>query len=199
MSGNNDKGGDNVSDARKGVSSERDCGHGAGIEALVAEFTPLVRRTAFRYAGRGASREDLEQEGFAALLTLARRFSLREGISRVLWNYLPGMVRQAAKKMRWRDGAVSLDESIGNDEGDQLYAPEAFVADERASRDFKDAEFWIVVEAMPEEQDREIARALANGEKLGDIAEALHIDRKTLRKRIRALCDKIGRGLRGLG
>jgi RNA polymerase sigma factor (sigma-70 family) len=189
------KSGDDVLDTQKGAADERD----GGLDALVTQFTPLVRSMARRYAGRGALREDLEQEGFVALLTIARRFSRREGISRLLWNHLPGMVRNAAQKMRWREGTVSLSESAESGEDGAPAAPEVFVPDERASRDIEDVEFWMVVDALTEERDRDIARALAVGEKLGDIAVTLHIDRKTLRKRIRALCDKIGRSLRGLG
>ncbi|MDR1020423.1 MAG: sigma-70 family RNA polymerase sigma factor [Synergistaceae bacterium] len=168
-----------------------------GIEALVTAFTPFVRSVARRYEGRGALREDLEQEGYLALLKIARRMSQRERFSRVLWNFLPGMVRDAAANMRWGDRDVPL--ASGGEYGDPDAdddPPAANVADERAPRDYDEVEFRAAIDALREAPDRAIAGALADGLNLGEIAKLLHIDRKTLRKRIRGLCDKLGRYLR---
>ncbi|MDR0649432.1 MAG: sigma-70 family RNA polymerase sigma factor [Synergistaceae bacterium] len=168
-----------------------------GIDALVEAFTPLVRSVARRYEGRGALREDLEQEGYLALLKIARRASQRGRLSRVLWNFLPAMVRDAAAKMRWgvRDVPLSPGGEYGDpdDEGDP---PAVNVACERASRDYDEVELRAAIDALGEAPDRDIAGALADGLNLGEIAAMLHIDRKTLRKRIRGLCDKLGRYLR---
>jgi RNA polymerase sigma factor (sigma-70 family) len=171
-----------------------------GIEALVTAFTPFVRSVARRYEGRGALREDLEQEGYLALLKIARRVSQRECFSRVLWNFLPGMVRDAAAKLRWGDREVPL--AAGGEYGDpddDEDLPAVNVADDRAPRDYDEVEFRAAIDALGEAPDRDIAEALADGLSLGEIACQLHIDRKTLRKRIRGLCDKLVRYLRDQG
>jgi RNA polymerase sigma factor (sigma-70 family) len=182
------------------IGTDRDDERGDGIEALVTAFTPFVRSVARRYEGRGALREDLEQEGYLALLKLARRVSQRESLSRVLWSFLPGMVRDAAAKLRWGERDVPL--VTGGEYGDpgsDDEPPAVNVADERAPRDYDEVEFRAAIDALGEAPDRAIAEALANGQKLGEIAKLLHIDRKTLRRRIRGLCDKLGRYLRDRG
>jgi RNA polymerase sigma factor (sigma-70 family) len=182
------------------VGTGQDGERGDGIEALVAAFAPLVRSVARRYEGRGALREDLEQEGYLALLKLARRVSQRECFSRVLWNFLPGMVRDAAARLRWGERDVPLAEGGecgGADAEDG--PPAADIPDERAPRDYGEVELRAAIDALGEAPDRVIATSLADGLSLGEIAGLLHIDRKTLRKRIRGLCDKLGRHLRDQG
>jgi RNA polymerase sigma factor (sigma-70 family) len=169
-----------------------------GIEALVAEFAPFVRRVARRYEGRGAEREDLEQEGYVALISLARRLTRGENIAYVLWSFLPGMVRDAAKRMRWPAGVVRFKGAADEDTAECDDTGEMNVPDERAARDFDEAELRAAIEALPDQEERKIASALSDGLSLGEIAELVGIGRKTLRKRIRSLCRNLGRYLRNI-
>jgi RNA polymerase sigma factor (sigma-70 family) len=170
-----------------------------GIEALVREFTPLVRRVARRYEGRGAEREDLEQEGYVALISLARRITKGESIAYVLWSFLPGMVRDAAMRMRRPAGVVRF-KGVTDEDGAQYDdADEINIPDERAARDFDEADLRAAIESLPDEEERKIAAALSQGLSLGDVAELAGIGRKTLRKRIRSICRNLGRYLRDLG
>ncbi|MDR0616828.1 MAG: sigma-70 family RNA polymerase sigma factor [Synergistaceae bacterium] len=167
------------------------------IDALVAEFAPLVRRVARRYAGRGAEREDLEQEGYVALISLAKRVTNDAYIARELSRFLPGMVRDAAGRMRWRSGVVRLnagEDASGDDDSGGISIPDA-----RAASDYDAAELRAAIEALPDEEERKIAFALSEGSSFGDVAELIGVGRKTLRKRIRSLWRNLARYLRNPG
>ncbi len=69
-------------------------------EVLVA-FRPLVLATARRFQGRGASFEDLVQEGYCAMLELLPRRPKGKSLAGYLKSRLPARVRTAAAR-EWR-------------------------------------------------------------------------------------------------
>ena len=72
----------------------------AQVREIVDSYTPLVRATARRYEGRGADYEDLVQEGYLALLILIPKCPDMKWLAHFLKNNLPGLVRDAAARMR---------------------------------------------------------------------------------------------------
>lgn len=83
-----------------------------GLEACLHSFSPLVKKLARRYEGRGAEYEDLVQEGYLALLRLVPRCRKRCHIALFLQKSLPSEIRDAARRLR-RHRAVPLEELEG--------------------------------------------------------------------------------------
>jgi DNA-directed RNA polymerase specialized sigma subunit len=52
------------------IMSEQTIMNTINTEQAAKDFTPLIKATAHRYAGRGAEYDDLVQEGYLALLRL---------------------------------------------------------------------------------------------------------------------------------
>ena len=152
---------------------------GMDIRRLAEEFTPLVRRIARRYEGRGADREDLEQEGYLALIVIARRFGVQE-MARCLKNHLPGYVRDAAKKM-WRPaGLIPL--ASDEDDGGMSFAD--LLPDARAEYDVEELELMESLERFLAPEDMELARALAEGLTQQEIASLTGESRSSVARRI---------------
>lgn len=150
------------------------------LHSLAMEFAPLVRRIARRYEGRGAEREDLEQEGYAALLGIARRFG-REEMALQLKRHLPGYVRDAARKM-WRPThVVSLQFGDEDDEGLTLAE---LLPDERPAEAVGEFELMDALECFLSKEDMKIARALAQGLAQAEIAEQTGESRSAVARRI---------------
>jgi DNA-directed RNA polymerase specialized sigma subunit len=111
-------------------SEEWSAGGGDEMEAVVRDFTPLVRKTAARYEGRGAEREDLIQEGYLALLTIVRRYN-KNKLSTALAINLPGLVRNAAARLR-RARAMESVSLSGDEDADNPDAREFQIPDDRS-------------------------------------------------------------------
>jgi RNA polymerase sigma factor (sigma-70 family) len=152
----------------------------ASVEALMREFAPLVRRVAWQYAGRGAEREDLMQEASLALVVVARRCA-RKHIAHRLTNRLRYFVRDAARKMRWRNDTTSIDDD--GDFGEQTID----VPDERAERDFEELEVADLLERLLDEPDRAIARAAIDGLTQREIAAAMGMTQQAVAKRLKKI------------
>ena len=150
----------------------------ADVSALVREFAPLVRRVARRYEGRGAEREDLEQEGYVALIEIARRFGARE-MARCLKRHLPGYVRDAAAKM-WRSASFV---SLSDDEGGESPLAD-LLPDARAEQDVSAFELMDALERFLPQEDMALARALAGGMTQEEIAAITGETRSTVGRRI---------------
>jgi RNA polymerase sigma factor (sigma-70 family) len=157
------------------------------IAALVEQFAPLVRSLARRYEGRGAEREDLLQEGRLALLLIARRCTKKEMAWRLKCR-LPGMVRDAASRMR-RPEALSLDR---DDEDD---AAPLDVPDERAALDFEELELSDALDRLLDGTDREIARASLDGLTQAEIARCAGVSQQAVAMRLRKIRDVLRNGL----
>jgi RNA polymerase sigma factor (sigma-70 family) len=154
------------------------------VASLLAEFAPLVRRIAGRYAGRGAEWEDLVQEGGLALVSIARRCT-RKQMARQLKNLLPGKVRDAARRMRRPEGELSLDEESEPD------APGLCIPDERALRGFEDIELADFLENLPNKTDRDIAKAASQGVNPRQIALSLKMKPQTVAYRLARIKDAL--------
>lgn len=155
---------------------------GRGVEGLMKAFAPLVKATARRYVGRGADEDDLLQEGWLALLMISRRYHGRDA-ERAAARNLPGMVRDAAARMRFDAvcGTASLDAPIDDDEGSSLGdAVRDTCADER--RD--ELEAVMSLEMCLGEADRRVATLAAHGMTQREISEAMGVSQQAIGKRL---------------
>jgi RNA polymerase sigma-B factor len=68
-------------DASRSLLREyRECGDQSARERLIAQYLPLVRALARRYAGRGEQLDDLVQVGAIGLIKAIERFDLDRGV-----------------------------------------------------------------------------------------------------------------------
>ena len=168
---------------KQGKNGEK---NGADVSVLVREFAPLVRRVARRYEGRGAEREDLEQEGYIALIEIARRYGTKEMALR-LKRHLPGYVRDAASRM-WRPARFV---SLSDDEGEETPLAD-LLSDARAEEDVSVFELMDALERYLPKEEMALARALGSGMTQDEIAAVTGESRSTVGRRIanlrRRLC-----------
>ena len=144
----------------------------AGVEAACAAYRPLVRATARRYLGRGAEFEDLEQEGYLALIRLLPRCPPGEPLPRFLKLRLPAMVRDAAERMR-RDATMDVCELEGTD-AEPCCPPEEIGESP-------------VCERLLSGEDLHIVRWFAEGWTQADIGRRLGISQQAVSARLRRI------------
>ena len=160
------------------------------LSALVEAFSPLIAAVARRYEGRGAELDDLKQEGCVALLQIARATNKRHFVQ-TLARTLPGRVRDAARRMRHADGALSLYEPVSNAEGaDETLLCETIAdpdAEERTAAVELRAAFDTVLTAI----ERATAHALAEGRTYDEIAEETNATKQAVAKRVRSMRRKL--------
>ena len=174
-------------------SSSAELKNGRGrieVEALVRDFSPLVRKVAARYEGRGAEKEDLVQEGFLFLTAAARRYN-KKRLAMLLANNLPGKVRDAAARMR---RARTL-EAVSLSEDEELDSPELQIPDERAQRDFDDFETADLLERLFDGADLEIARAAMDGQTQMEMSEKLNMSQQNVSYRLKGIREALRRNL----
>ncbi len=169
------------------------------LSALVEAFAPLVTRVARKYEGRGAELDDLQQEGWLALIQIARATNKRR-LVQALARTLPGRVRDAAARMRRAPGTLSLDEpasgaggSGGSDDPDAPLIGET-IADprtgEEAARIERAAAIGVCLGGLTE-AERATARALAEGRTYDEIAAETNATRQAVANRVRNMRRKL--------
>ena len=128
----------------------------AQVREIVDSYTPLVRATARRYEGRGADYEDLVQEGYLALLILIPKCPDMKWLAHFLKNNLPGLVRDAAARMR-----------RGRAQGDEVLLEEIEETAGAEEEGYREAELRAILFRVltPEELDltRRCWRASSSG------------------------------------
>jgi RNA polymerase sigma factor (sigma-70 family) len=152
---------------------------------LVTAYEPLVAKMAFKYGGRGAEVEDLRQVSYMALLVLARRVS-RKRLGLALSNFVPGMVRDAAAKMRYRGCEVRMTcDDDGDEGGDPL---ETLAAEDRTAAEDRDrVELMDALERLLTPSDLEIAEKLMRGFTQGEIAAEMGVSQQAISKRVQRI------------
>lgn len=163
------------------------------MEELAEAFTPLVRSLARKYEGRGAEKEDLVQEGYLQLVRIARSVGRRQFLKAVS-SRLPGLVRDAASRMRRPDSSVPID--CDNTGDDTEYGCGVDIADEKASEDLDEVEFCCSLAGSISGRELEVALALAGGEKRNDISRRLGISRKAIGKSTAKIASALGKGMK---
>lgn len=156
------------------------------LDELAEKFRPLVRSVARRYANNHADREDLEQEGYLALIKLARR-GKRGDMALLLKNHLPAYVRDAARKL-WRHEEKS--EPLADGEGGER---EWLLPDARSEEDLRKLELDDELERLLPPDLLAVARALLDGMTQTETAELTGTSRAAVARRV----GKLRRLLRG--
>ena len=150
------------------------------------EFAPLVRRTARRYEGRGAERDDLEQEGYLALIQLAER-DMKGDTARYLKNHLPGYVRDAAARMRTRFNTVTL----SADDDDSAPGLEDIIPDCRTEVELEELEIKDMLERALHPEDLNLTLALCSGRTQTEMASSLGVTRQRVRRSIKRIREQL--------
>lgn len=184
--------------ASRGDDDEDGYGQDGDLGGLVRSYMPILRGLARRYEGRGAEREDLEQEGSLALVRMARLLSRDEFRRRVLWG-LRSHVRDAAESWshRGRPGRasvrgdhedLSIDAPLPGD-GDACLCDMIECSDARAQ--VERIELRASVDRALDEGERRVLDAAERGLTLVEIARAEAIPLSTLRARVSVMRKKV--------
>jgi RNA polymerase sigma factor (sigma-70 family) len=160
-----------------------------GIDALMAQFAPAVGFFSRKYAGRGAEASDLEQEGYLALLKMARSCNKRNQplLVKKLNNGIRGMVRDAADRLRWVHAPLEQDyddETEGDPMADRI-------RDERPEQDVADFELREALESKLGPEDFRIVMLIIADASNRDIAREMGLSEQTLWRRLRSIRDAL--------
>ena len=151
-------------------------------EELMEKYTPMVKATARRYAGRGAEYEDLVQEGFLALLILIRKCTDRKWLTAYIAKRLPGYVRSAAQRDRGlRSKACFVDFEIIPE---VVFDP--FEKDRR-----KIVEIIHIIKKILSPDEYFIVRDVLDGWSQNDLAEKYDISQQAVSARMKKIRAKL--------
>jgi RNA polymerase sigma factor (sigma-70 family) len=152
---------------------------------ILEERSKMIGVFARKYAGRGAEREDLAQEGYLSVLRMIKKRS-KKHLKKALDNCLMGMVRDAAEKMRHRDGTVQLSQCDGEDEGESSLKAEN-LSDERAEDEAREIEIRCDLERKLPPEEANIAFLLMRGHTHAEIAREMEISQQAATKRVKRM------------
>ena len=156
----------------------------AQVREIVDSYTPLVKATARRYEGRGADYEDLVQEGYLALLILIPKCPDMKWLAHFLKNNLPGLVRDAAARMR-----------RGRAQGDEVLLEEIEETAGAEEEGYREAELRAILFRVLTPEELDLTQALLEGFKQREIAENLGVSQQAVAARLRKIKDKL-KGIR---
>ena len=152
------------------------------IEEFMSANSKAVSQYASRYSGRGAEPEDLEQEGYLAILFHLREYSKRETRRRI-GNSLKGIIRDRAAKQRRRENTVMLSQ-CDDDDSDEALLKEEHITDASAAGDFSLVELTDMLERALKSEDMPIAGMLMDGWTQAEIACRFNVTQQSISKRI---------------
>ncbi|MDR1651665.1 MAG: sigma-70 family RNA polymerase sigma factor [Synergistaceae bacterium] len=155
------------------------------VSEVIAENARKVANYASRYAGRGAEREDLMQEGYLAILKVLREHSKKRAKG-ILASSLKGMVRDAAARLRRRCETVPIAQGCGGDDADAAFTDEN-LADERSGDDIERMEIEDALERLLEPGEMRLADRLMDGSTHSDIARELGLTQQAVSARVQKL------------
>ncbi|MDR1137345.1 MAG: sigma-70 family RNA polymerase sigma factor [Synergistaceae bacterium] len=151
------------------------------VEEFLKANSEKVSQYACKYSGRGAEAEDLEQEGYLALIACLRQYSKRK-TCQMIENSLKGITRDAAARHRRRENPVRLSQ-CGGDSDDALLKEE-HIADAAAADDFILVELTDMLERALKPDDLPVALMLMDGWTQAEIARRLGVSQQSVSKRI---------------
>jgi len=159
-------------------------------EQIVKDFRPLVKAAARTYKGRGAEFDDLCQEGSLAVLRLLDKCTKEDHVALFLRMAVKRAVRDAARRLRWRENPADLEAY------EDLAAPQDLAAlfDEPM-------EIELLLRKISNAQDRLIVMRLAEGATQGEIARELCLTQQAVSARLgpirRTLAPLVHEGEKG--
>ncbi|MDR2779928.1 MAG: sigma-70 family RNA polymerase sigma factor [Synergistaceae bacterium] len=152
------------------------------IEGFLLACSETVSRYASRYSGRGAELEDLEQEGYLAILSHLGEHSKRE-MRLMIGNSLKGIIRDRAAKQRRRENTVRLSQ-CDDDGPDEALLKEEHITDAASADDFRFIELTDMLERALKPDDMLIAGMLMRGWTQAEIAVSFNVSQQSVSKRI---------------
>jgi RNA polymerase sigma factor (sigma-70 family) len=162
------------------------------IEEFLSASSETVSRYASRYSGRGAEYEDLEQEGYLAILSCLREYSKRE-TRRRLGSSLKGIIRDRAAKQRRRENTVRLSQC--DDDSDEALLKEEHIADAASAGDFSLVELFDALERVLKSDDMRVAGMLMDGWTQAEIARRFNVTQQSISKRIARIRTVLGNAI----
>jgi RNA polymerase sigma factor (sigma-70 family) len=165
---------------------ERKNGEMAG---LIRQFTPLISMSARKFEGRGAEREDLAQEGYLALIEIARR-STKRRLAYRLSSGIPWRVRVAASRLRRPEAEQPLDVAEEREEASEL-----LVRDEQSAWEFQELEIFDAIDRLFYGLNLAIARSAAMGLTQREIAESMGVRQQAIASRLAKIRSKLREAL----
>jgi len=157
---------------------------------IASDFKPLVKAMARQYKGRGAEFEDLCQEGDLAVIRLLPRCREKKHVALFLQLAVRRAVRDAARRLRWKEPPTDLEEY------EDLAAP-----DDLAAIFDEPLEIELLMGKIPDELDRKIVLRLAESATQREIALELGLSQQAVSARLanirRTLCPLVHEGETG--
>lgn len=152
----------------------------AEMELLLLQYTPLVIATARFYKGKGAEFDDLVQEGYLALLRLIPKCRDEQWMAAFLKNHLPGYVRAAAGRMRWKKDTFTLEDNI-----------EDFLPDKGSDDIHNKIELRETLAGVLTEEELDFALALSGGCTQKELAEQRSVSQQAINAKVRRIKNKL--------
>jgi RNA polymerase sigma factor (sigma-70 family) len=155
------------------------------VARILKTRSKMIGIFARKYAGRGAEREDLVQEGYLSALRMIKERS-KKHLKKALDNCLMGMVRDAAQRMRYREGTVQLSQCDGEDEGEPSLKVEN-LPDERAQDEVREIEIRCDLERELPPEEANIASLLMKGYTHAEIARDMGISQQAATMKVKRM------------
>jgi RNA polymerase sigma factor (sigma-70 family) len=141
------------------------------------------------YEGRGAEREDLEQEGYLALFRIARSSTAEDMMNRRIFNNLRGRVRGAARKM-WRNPEnLSFDDD--NEETERRISASETTWDRGTEQEAAGFELMSSIENEVGPEGAELILKLADGMSFTEIAQQEGVTPQAVWNRVKRLRKRL--------
>jgi RNA polymerase sigma factor (sigma-70 family) len=142
-------------------------------ERIVKDFRPLVKAAARQYKGRGAEFDDLCQEGSLAVLRLLPRCTKEDHVALFLRMAVKRAVRDAARRLRWKERPADLEPY------EELAEPEDLPAVYEAP-----IEIELLLKQLPDARDRQLVFRLVEGATQTEAARELGLTQQGVSARL---------------
>lgn len=153
-------------------------------------YRPLVRSVARQYRGNGAEFDDLCQEGCLAMMKLMDKCTSEKNLALFLQMAVKRAVRDAARRLRWKERPADLEPY------EELAEPEDLPAVYEAP-----IEIELLLKQLPDARDRQLVFRLVEGATQTEAARELGLTQQGVSARLghirRTLAPLVHEGEKG--
>ena len=136
-------------------------------------YRPLVRSVARQYRGNGAEFDDLCQEGCLAMMKLMDKCTSEKNLALFLQMAVKRAVRDAARRLRWKEHPADLEPY------EELAEPEDLPAVYEAP-----IEIELLLKQLPDARDRQLVFRLVEGATQTEAARQLGLTQQGVSARL---------------
>ena len=136
-------------------------------------YRPLVRSVARQYRGNGAEFDDLCQEGCLAMMKLMDKCTSEKNLALFLQMAVKRAVRDAARRLRWKERPADLEPY------EELAEPEDLPAVYEAP-----IEIELLLKQLPDARDRQLVFRLVEGATQTEAARELGLTQQGVSARL---------------